>query len=69
MEEIMLNENVNEVDLHKLYAQLDCEVLQNAWSESAKAGNMDEAVFWRNALNVFMQCKQKKLIESGEYYG
>ena len=57
------------VDLHELYARLDCNVLQLASDEAFAAGNRDEGEFWVNALNGLMQIRQKKLIESGKYYG
>ena len=53
------------VDLHELYARLDCNVLQLASDEAFAAGGE----FWVNALNGLMQIRQKKLIESGKYYG
>ena len=34
-----------------------------------EAGNDDEAEFWGRALNALMQIRQKKLVESGKYYG
>ena len=57
------------IDLHELYARLDCDDLERASAEAAKAGNTDEAEFWVRALNALMQIRQKRLIESGKYYG
>ena len=57
------------IDLHEVYARLDCEALREASSEAFAAGNRDEGEFWVSALNALMQIRQKKLIESGKYYG
>lgn len=57
------------IDLHEVYAQLDCQTLREASDEAFEAGNQDEAEFWGCALNKFMQARQKKLVESGKYYG
>ena len=57
------------IDLHEVYAQVDCDDLERASTEAAKAGNADEAEFWVRALNALMQIRQKKLVESGKYYG
>lgn len=57
------------IDLHEVYANVDCDDLHRASIEAAKAGNDDEAEFWGRALDGLMQIRQKKLIESGKYYG
>ena len=57
------------IDLHEVYARVDCGDLERASAEAAKAGNADEAEFWVRALNALMQIRQKKLVESGKYYG
>ena len=57
------------IDLHELYAHLECDILQEASDEAFEAGNQDEAEFWGRALNALMQIRQKKLVESGKYYG
>lgn len=57
------------IDLHELYLSLDDGVLRKAWDEAAKRGDKDEAEFWRKALDTWIQAKQKKLVESGAYYG
>lgn len=56
-------------DLHAIYASLDDVKLQRLCTEALAAGNKDEAHFWRGVLNVYLQSRQRELIESGEYYG
>jgi len=57
------------IDLHEVYAHLECQTLREASDEAFEAGNQDEAEFWVRALNALMQIRQKKLVESGKYYG
>lgn len=53
-------------DLHKTYKALDAEALQRACDEAMEAGDKDEAHFWRNVLDVYLQAKATKVSEDGE---
>ena len=44
------------IDLHEVYARLDCE---EASDEAFAAGNRDEGEFWVSAWNALMQARQK----------